>query len=278
MVNTIRVVAVAMVVAIGALASTPAAAPAYRIDRHVVPQPTLLYYVALPDWKRPFDRVVRDLNRARVGVRLKKAQIPEQASIQIGRLEHRCGLPGVDGTTHTIKGGYAAIYLPRGCRATIASIIAAHELGHALGLHHDDRHCALLNSSGTGPKGIPTRCLGQKHDWLHHPYRKDDIAGLRRLYRNTKPTAQLKLQGPKRHQAGTTVRFTIKAKDREGNLSELKLDFGDGSPPAEGQTAAELPHTHVYSTPGTYVVKLSAVDFYLRRATARTTVTVVAAP
>jgi hypothetical protein len=167
-----------------------APASAYKVDRHVVPQPKLRYYVALTDWKKPFDRVVTVVNRAHVGVRLVKAQIPEQASIQVGRLEHQCGLPGVDGTTQTLRGGYAAIYLPRGCHGAIASIIVGHELGHALGLKHEDRRCALMNSSG-GPGGIPSRCAGRHIDWLHHPYRADDLAGLRRVYHNTRPTARL---------------------------------------------------------------------------------------
>jgi hypothetical protein len=260
--------AAAVTIALVIAASSPASA--YRIDRRVVPQPTLLYYVALPDWKKPFDRVVRDLNRAHVGVRLKKAQIPQQASIQVGRLEHRCGLPGVDGTTHTIQGGYAAIYLPRGCHAKIASIIAAHELGHALGLRHDDRRCALLNSSGTGPNGIPTQCLGQEHDWLHHPYRKDDIAGLRRLYRNTEPTARLRVTG----REGSTITLSISAKDRERNISELKIDFGDGSSPATGYRVGDLPRGHTFAQAGTYKIRLTVTDFYSRRATATVKVTV----
>src|SRR3954465_3045983 len=118
--------AAAAIAIAAACATTPAAA--YRIDRHVVPQPKLLYYVALKEWKKPFDRAVRDLNRHHVGVTLRKAKIPQQATIQVGRLEHQCGLPGVDGTTHTIEGGYAAIYLPRQCpNQAIASIIVAHE-------------------------------------------------------------------------------------------------------------------------------------------------------
>jgi hypothetical protein len=250
-------------------------AGAYRIDRRVVPQPKLLYYVALKDWKRPFDRVVKDLNRAHVGVRLVKASIPEQASIQIGRLEHRCNLPGVDGTTHTIEGGFAAIYLPRGCRGPIASIIAAHELGHALGLKHEDRRCALLNSSGASPSGIPTHCLGRRLDWLRHPFRQDDLAGLRRLYRNTKPKATLELKGPAT--AGDPARFDIKASDRERNISELKIDFGDGSS-ATGFTAKDLPQTHVYTEPGTYKATLTVIDFYLRKARSTITVTVAARP
>jgi hypothetical protein len=270
-VKPVRAVTVVAAV-VAALAAAPA--PAYRIDRHVVPQPTLRYFVGLPDWRRPFDRVVKDLNRKHVGVRLVKAKIPEQASIQIGRLEHRCGLAGVDGTTLTIRGGYAAIYLPRGCHGTIASIIAAHELGHALGLKHEDRRCALLNSSGTGPNGIPTHCLGRHFNWLRHPFRKDDVAGLRRLYRNTPPTARLRVTSAN----GDTVHFSIKAFDKEGNLSELKIDFGDGTSPATGLSARELPHSHAYAKPGTYTAKLSVVDYYLRRATSSVEVTVAAAP
>ena len=251
------------------MAAAPSTAPAYRIDRHVVPQPKLRYFVGLPDWRGPFDRVVKDLNRKHVGVRLIKAKIPEQASIQIGRLEHRCGLPGVDGTTHTIRGGYAAIYLPRGCHGRIASIIAAHELGHALGLKHEDRRCALLNSSGSGRDGIPTHCLGRRFDWLRHPFRKDDIAGLRRLYRNTPPTARLRITGT----SGSTVTFSITARDRQRNISELKLNFGDGTA-ATAFKASELPRSHTYGQPGTYRIKLSVVDYYLRRATSTVEATV----
>jgi hypothetical protein len=250
-------------------------ARAYKFDHAVVPQPRLQYFVALSDWKKPFKRVVRAVNRAHVGVRLVQAKIPEQATIQVGRLKnHRCGLPGVDGTTQTLAGGYAAIYLPRGCHGAHASILAGHELGHALGLLHEDRRCALMNSSGTGPKGIPTRCLGRRIDWLHHPYRPDDIRGLKRLYRNTPPKAHLALANPGRTTvAGDDVRFTLAASDRERNISELKLDFGDGSG-ASGFSADELPTAHAYDDPGRYTAKLTVIDLYLRRATATVTVTV----
>jgi hypothetical protein len=251
----------------------PATASAFHVDPHLVPQPKLRYFVALPDWKKPFDRAVRDLNRAHAGVRLVKAHIPEQASIQVGRLEHRCGLPGVDGTTHTLSGGYAAIYLPRGCHGTIATIIAAHELGHAVGLRHDDRHCALMNSSGTGPNGIPSHCLSRRFDWLRHPYRKDDIAGLRHAFHNTRPRASLRLVDV----SGRDARFKIRVSDRERNLSEVRLDFGDGSH-ADGYKPGDLPRTHSYSRAGSYTARLTVVDFYGRRARSSVRVDVVAAP
>jgi hypothetical protein len=248
------------------------AAHAYRLNE-VTAQPRILYYVGLKDWRKPMARVVKALNRAHVGVRLVKAEIPEQASIQVGRLKKKCGLAGEQATTLTIEGGYAAIYLPRGCHGVSASIIAAHELGHALGLAHEDRRCALMNSSGTGPRSVPTGCLGQRHPWRRKPFRADDLAGLRKLYRDTKPHVTVKLNGPSSVAAGTTVRFTIGLKDREHNLSQYAVDYGDGT--REEHDASEVPPTsHLYTTPGTYRIRVSALDFYRKRDGASVTVTV----
>jgi hypothetical protein len=180
----------------------------------------------------------------------------------------------VNGATQTIQGGFAAIYLPRGCHGKIASIIAAHELGHALGLKHDNRRCALLNSTGSGRDGIPTHCQGRRYDWLNHPFRKDDLRGLRRLYHNTPPKARLRLKQPAAHpSAGDVIRFELQASDRERNISELKLDFGDGTV-VTGFEAGQLPRGHAYREPGTYTAKLEVVDYYGRRARSRVTVTV----
>lgn len=252
-------------------------ASAYKLDRSLVPQPVLRYYVSVPDWEASLRRVVKALNRADVGVRLVRAKIPERASIQVGRLKGRCGRHGVLGTTQTIQGGFSAIYLPRGCPPVNASIIAAHELGHALGLLHEDRRCALMNSSGTGSKSIPTRCLGRNYDWLRRPFRKDDLAGLRKQFRNTAPTAVLGRAEPDRPAVvNRPVTFTVSVSDRENNLSEVELDFGDGSV-STGYAVEDLQTSHSYTAAGSYTVTLSAIDLYGRRTVSTVTVTVAAA-
>lgn len=264
-----RALAVALVVLVA-----PAAAAAFEIDERIVPQPRVLYSVSVDDWRKPFAKAVRAVNRAKVGVRLVEADIPEQASIQVGRLrKRRCGRIGTLGTTQSIAGGYAAIYLPRGCRGTQAVIIAAHELGHALGLLHEDDVCALLNSSGTGPLSIPTECLGRSFPWASRPFRTDDIRGLKRLYRNTTPRTTLKLTGPATVPDGTSVTFRGTVTDREDNLSEIEVDYGDGEVD-ELFPGDPLPTSHLYSEPGTYTIRLTARDLYLKRDSASVSVTV----
>jgi hypothetical protein len=130
-----------------------------------------------------------------------------------------------------------------------------------------------MNSSGTGRRSIPTRCLGQRHPWRRSPFRADDLAGLRKLYHDTRPRVTIKLTGPATVRADTAVRFAIGLEDREHNLSQYTVDYGDGV--REEHDASEAPPTsHLYAAPGTYRIRVTGLDFYRKRDRASVTVTV----
>ena len=80
---------------------------------------------------------------------------------------------------------------PKECRY-VDVITAAHELGHILGLDHEDRRCAVMNSSSTAypdfegndPVGVsPSKCNGADQDsWYCRVLSADDLKGGKKLY------------------------------------------------------------------------------------------------
>lgn len=80
---------------------------------------------------------------------------------------------------------------PKECRY-IDVITTAHEMGHVLGLDHEDRRCALMNSSSFGiisPEGGPTSvspaACNERLDegtWFCRILTADDLKGAKRIY------------------------------------------------------------------------------------------------
>jgi hypothetical protein len=62
------------------------------------------------------------------------------------------------------------------------SLATAHELGHVLGLGHQDHRCARMNPV-YNQDGTPNHCSAHSlRYWLAHPLTADDVRGARHLY------------------------------------------------------------------------------------------------
>jgi hypothetical protein len=85
-----------------------------------------------------------------------------------------------------VRGGRNRVILPRvRPRANFdpfaATLVVAHELGHVLGLHHDDRKCALMNTTVVGHS--PERCTSTElWEWRCRILERDDVRGAVRRY------------------------------------------------------------------------------------------------
>ena len=98
----------------------------------------------------------------------------------IEAVETRSGPSGRSVTRYIAR---AQIVLPPGCGRRLTTYVTAHEFGHALGLGHERRRCALMNPSGDR-NGISPQC-GNQPLYLRSRdiVRADDAAGALALYR-----------------------------------------------------------------------------------------------
>lgn len=124
------------------------------------PKPTITYYSGAT---YPFAvrEAVRIWNRSGVRIRFRRAS-RRRARVLIGvagspiprELRGACGGFAQLGYS---PGGQALVRIRRGCADDVGTArVVAHELGHVLGLLHETRRCALMNTSGIGTVG--NRC------------------------------------------------------------------------------------------------------------------------
>lgn len=163
----------ALLALLGLLALAPAAA-AYHVNAPAWPRHRITYANGYPGNPLVIARAVRAWNASGVAVRFVRASSPATAQLRI--LGYRSGCQGFA----VRSGARAVVRLSRGgCRGPDEMArVAAHELGHVLGLGHEDRFCATMNSKDHD------RCSLPRHPWqwrcrLLEP---DDVRGARRIY------------------------------------------------------------------------------------------------
>jgi hypothetical protein len=265
-----RATAVAILV-LTALAGAPDA-NAYKLIGERWPQSTINVSSEAPLYAKSVRRAVKLWNRARLPVRFRvtpSAQARVIFRYSGGRGSGRTGCEGVAGGTGA---GYPGIdftvlgvLVIRGCRSRrLRDFTAMHELGHALGLGHENRRCALMNARVTVRSGLGIRCpaRGPTARRLRRTLlTKDDRRGVRRLY--GKPFAARVSSRPLFSSSVTSFGDGTGLGGFSASLPNAALsfawDFGDpGSGTANRGAGRAVQHR--YSARGAYTVVMSVID------------------
>jgi hypothetical protein len=136
-----------------------------------------------PDYEWPLQQAIAGWNASGAHVRFVRvprgrAQVLVGARLDAGD-EHEAGLAETHMVNGWIKSG--TVYIRSGTPPYAAAQIFAHELGHVLGLAHEDRACATMNSAFQSDH--PFRCAAPPSGtWRCGLVTKDDAAAAAHLY------------------------------------------------------------------------------------------------
>lgn len=266
----------AAVVALAGLVCTLGLAPeahAYRLIGKRWPQRTINVSASeAPRYAKPVRRAVKLWNRAKLGVRFKvtaasDARVVFRYSGGSGSGRTRCegvaggtgaGYPGIDFTGLEVS-------VIRSCRSRrLRDLAAMHELGHVLGLGHENRRCTLMNANASAVSGLGVRCpaRGRTARRLRRTFlTRDDKRGVRRLYgrpfapeRSSRPLFSSTVSSFGDGTGSAVVGATL-----ANRALSFAWDFGDPGSGAANRAAGRTAQ-HSYSAPGTYTVTLAVID------------------
>ena len=176
----------AALVAFGILVLAPAPAHAYKLYGFKFSQRTVTYH----NTAHKFDAGVKAAAKAwnRSGVRLRLKAAPRSRADVVIRINRRLATQGVayfqprGGRVHggliEVRHDLRTLGSTPGQKQALITFVMAHEMGHLMGLNHEDRRCATMNSTGWAA------CSAPKEPWRYRcrTLERDDVRGAVALY------------------------------------------------------------------------------------------------
>jgi PKD domain-containing protein/matrixin len=163
----------------------PGSAHAYKLYGFKFSQRTVTYYNAAGKYDAGVKAAVRAWNRS--GVRLRWKAAPRSRADVTIEINRRLASSGVamfqprNGRVHggriQVRNDLRTLGGTPGRRQAVITLVMAHEMGHLMGLDHEDRRCAVMQPHGDGCP-LPT----ERWRYRCRTLERDDVRGAVKLY------------------------------------------------------------------------------------------------